>query len=238
MRPGGDFTSEDAQLLPDLFHALNQPLTTLQCCLELCLPPANRLDKRVRRHLRLALRQVESVVRVTGNIRELVNPQAMEVIREETDFNDCVREMAADLSPVAESENKKISLRVRYCGPVNIAANRLREVLFRVIEFAIHRARTSTTINVSAKRRENAAVLTIGFVGSGSPTTTVGKLKTHHDEAPQDRVDLAIAGRIIAAAEGDLEVEKHSNRYALKFRLPVAAQEPALALAHQFRRRA
>ena len=61
---------EREELITELFHELSQPLTTLTCCLEVCLqkPRGGR-----RRDLRIALQQAQTITRLTAQLRELVD---------------------------------------------------------------------------------------------------------------------------------------------------------------------
>ena len=236
MNAPDDLTCEDGVLLPDLFHALSQPLTSLHCCLELCLRPANRLDKRIRQNLRVALQQAESIILLVSSIQVLVDTRAVEAIPEEINFGEFLHEMSDVLSSLAEAGKKDFFLVIDECGPVNIAANRLYEVLFRVTEFAIRQARAHTSVKLSANRKDNAVVLTIRFTGRRSAGTTASTRRTCADRELQDRLHLAIARRIVAGGGGVLRLGKHSNRYAIEVRLPTVAREPALPLTRRLRR--
>ena len=58
-------------LIHDIFHDLNQPLTALHCCIELCINDANLAQKR-RRDLRLALREINTVCDLTEKLERAV----------------------------------------------------------------------------------------------------------------------------------------------------------------------
>ena len=62
--------SEREELIGELFHELSQPLTTLTCCLEVCLQKSRRSR---RRDLRIALAQAQTITRLTAQLRQLLD---------------------------------------------------------------------------------------------------------------------------------------------------------------------
>jgi len=75
-RPRGANTEQSyrngKQIIADIFHDLNQPLTTLHCCLELCINDPGLAAKH-RRDLEIALRQVDAIFDLTARLEHIVN---------------------------------------------------------------------------------------------------------------------------------------------------------------------
>jgi len=65
------------QLITEIFHQLTQPLTSLHCCLELCLNKMPHSSKS-RADLQIALQQAEKIAELTAQLRELVGPDNTE----------------------------------------------------------------------------------------------------------------------------------------------------------------
>lgn len=63
------------QLMAETFHDLTQPLTTLHCCLELCLTKI-RSSSQIRTDLQIALQQAQSIAALVAQLRELADPVA------------------------------------------------------------------------------------------------------------------------------------------------------------------
>jgi K+-sensing histidine kinase KdpD len=231
-----DFRNEDRKLLSDLFHALNQPLTSLHCCLELCVQPSNQLGRHLRRNLELALRQAQSVVLITKGIRELVSPLPVDVAHEAINLEDCLRETAADLELLAAAGKKRFKVTVHASCPVSIACHSLREALFRLIDFAIRHARAGTSIKLAVEQTGESAVLTILFAGHRRKKARASSRQSSVAQEPEDRLNLAIARRILTEAGCIFEAVSHSNSYRLLIRMPLVAREPAMPLTRRLRR--
>jgi hypothetical protein len=65
-------TSGGEEIITALFHELSQPLTILNCCLELSLRNPQVRGKH-RRELRIALQQAQTITRLTTQLREVVD---------------------------------------------------------------------------------------------------------------------------------------------------------------------
>ena len=130
---------ERRELLSELFHALNQPLTTLRCALELSLQRPHS-EEEYRYTMEAALQQAENVTRLTCGIRELLegddpgdHPQAVAL-------DASVQEAVLDWLPVAEAA--QITLLAQNLSPcqVRFEPQRLRRALFHLQEFVLHSA--------------------------------------------------------------------------------------------------
>ena len=75
-QPRGATTDEDyhdrEQLIADIFHDLNQPLTALHCCIELCINDTHLASKH-RRDLKIALQQIDTIFDLTARLEHVVN---------------------------------------------------------------------------------------------------------------------------------------------------------------------
>jgi hypothetical protein len=158
-RPG-NATLKGRSPLAHLLHALNQPLTGLQCSLELAAAgprPAEQYVRTLRESLEL-----------TGRMRILV-----EAIREVADtepadrdqfepllLDELLRGTVTDLLPVAESKGVRLLLSRR--APLLVRADRrsLATLLFRLLDSALSLAAPGSDLRiVAAPDREQAALV-------------------------------------------------------------------------------
>jgi C4-dicarboxylate-specific signal transduction histidine kinase len=124
--------------LARLLHALNQPLTGLQCSMEVALASPRTLEQYaegLREGLELTARMralVEAIREVTdGDEENADEPEA-------TDLKTVLREVANDLGPVAEAHGVGITLE---CSAdrslrVRVGRRRLTSLIFRTLEAA------------------------------------------------------------------------------------------------------
>jgi len=150
--------------LAHLLHALNQPLTGLQCSLELAVAGPRPTEQYIR-----ALREG---LELTGRMRILVeaireiadaqpsDPEEFEPVR----LDQLLRSTAADLLPVAAARGVRLAL--EHLSPENQAAlpvradhRSLATLLFRFLESALSLAREGTEFRIAASAEPGHAAL-------------------------------------------------------------------------------
>ena len=218
-------------VLADLFHALSQPLTMLQCCLSGSLQRPQSAE-RYRKDLQIALRQIELVVFLTSAIRELMGgevgsqPQAC-------DLKSCVKEVVDDLLPIAKSAKLKVSL-TGHSVPclVKLEAAGFRQALYYVMEAAVSyaRPRSALTIDVSGTKSEVRFALRISVPARKPPTVCLQPGATDIASLRR-RVTLAIARRTVESAAGGFRIRRGPRSMTFSIRLPRFPREPSLPLA-------
>jgi hypothetical protein len=137
--------------LAHLLHALNQPLTGLQCSLELAaasLRRAEDYDLTLRGALELTAR-MRILVEAIRELTEMQPPDAE--ASEEFDFDALLRDTVNDLLPVAESKN--VDLQLVSEAPLRLCADRryLSGLIFRWCEAALSLAESSLQITVTTE---------------------------------------------------------------------------------------
>jgi uncharacterized membrane protein len=100
--PQNQSTDEYRLLLAELFHRLNQPLTTLNCCLELSLKKT-RASAKWRRDMRIALQQADNITQLMASLRELVSSGHTSDQFHKSALDLCLKETIEHLLPLAES---------------------------------------------------------------------------------------------------------------------------------------
>jgi C4-dicarboxylate-specific signal transduction histidine kinase len=154
--------------LAHLLHALNQPLTGLQCSLELAVAGPRPIEQYVR-----ALREG---LELTGRMRILV-----EAIREVADaqpsewedlkpllLDQLLRSTAADLLPVAEARGVRLVLEKLGALPLRADRRALEALLFRFLESALSLTREGSDLRIAATVELGHAILVVSW-NQGSP---------------------------------------------------------------------
>jgi signal transduction histidine kinase len=146
--------------LVHLLHALNQPLTGLQCSLELAVA-GPRPNEQYVRTLREALELTGRMRILVEAIREVADaepPDAEE--REPLLLDDLLRSTVTDLLPVAETRGVHLLLVSRTPLPVRADRRSLAALLFRLLDSALSLARPGSDLRiVVAPDREQAALV-------------------------------------------------------------------------------
>jgi C4-dicarboxylate-specific signal transduction histidine kinase len=218
--------SEDSQLVADLFHALNQPITALRCSLELSLHRP-RTAEQYRETLQAAMQQAELIAGWAVGIRALLQADDAGDELQVLALDSFLRDAVADLQPVAESLQLEFGLHCDSAGCVLFEPQRLQQALSGVLDFAIGLSSAGATVMVDAHERDREAVIVLATspgaaaLGSGSawqPPKDAGRIL-------RQRLGLAIPRRIVAAAGGSLQAETSRAGLRIELCLPLV---PAL----------
>lgn len=155
--------------LAHLLHALNQPLTGLQCSLELAVAGPRPTEHYVRT-LREALELTQRMRILVEAIRELgdthpPDPQAVEPFLLDT----LLRSTVEDLLPVAETNSVRLVVVNQAELPVRADRRCLAPLLFRFLESALSLAREGTDLRIAAAPEKRCACLEVSWNPGPSP---------------------------------------------------------------------
>lgn len=138
--------------LAQLLHALNQPLTGLQCSMEVALA-APRTVEQYRQGLRDGLDLTARMRLLVDAVREVVNGQERAVAELEVfDLMILLRDTMTDLAPVAEQ--KRIRSTVCVAGAALVQAERQRwaGLLFQSLEAVISLAAADSELAIAIQK--------------------------------------------------------------------------------------
>jgi len=219
---------EYQQLMTDMFHDLSQPLSTLTCLVEVNLLLSRPL-KQLRRDLKIALQQVRSIVQLFRNLRELWEAGNVQQDQQVFSLTGCLREVLADLLPVAKSTHVKVTLTSGSDCLVNFQASRLRQALFHLLESALGASPASAKVKITAGEENDGVRVTVEVSlvgGAGSKAQDSGSTAESAERKQREfkrRLGLAIARRIFETADGSLHAEGSGERLWLEVRLPLVS---------------
>jgi K+-sensing histidine kinase KdpD len=224
------------RLVSDIFHDLSQPLSTLTCLLEINLL-LSRTPKQWRHDLKIALRQAHSIVRHFRALRELWEAGNAQSNQQKSSLTGCLREVVADLLPVAESTRVRLSLTcssaISSSGcTVKFDASRLRQGLTHLLEFAIESCHAGAYVKITADEDDEGAQVRVAISAveaSGAEVPNGGKAVESGEWDARDlkrRQGLAVAWRIFESAGGRLQAESSGDQLWLELCLPWASCPP------------
>ena len=210
-------TTADPELVSEIFHALSQPLTVLECGLEMSL----RQDKTVAQ-LR---KRMESLLAAAQVLHQRL--LELRALRDANDAGDTavpvglerlLLRLREDFAPTANSVNVTLSVTCR-SEFVRGNAARLRDGFFHLFEFVVHNCPAGGTVHVIAQRR-SPAELEIRFDSCGPPGAAPSE--PVHAEICKD-LALRIAQRSFQAVGGALEFsQERPGQIAAVVMLPLA----------------
>ncbi len=226
IRPSLTPRSDRKELISDLFHALNQPLTTLRCSLELTLHQPVRAAEQYREALNHALDHAEQVVRLVSGIRELVEVDEPGAESEVLELDSYLQHAVMDLLPVAEAAGVRISLRRSSSCYVLFERQRLRRALFHLLECVLGSCNSGSVVNIEADEQNGEAVIALRVslnTALGAVQPLDGRDREFEKRELARRLGLAMARGIFESAGGRLHAETSTETLFLELRLPMAS---------------
>ena len=154
--------------LAHLLHALNQPLTGLQCSLELASSVPRSSEQQVRT-MREALALTARMRVLVEALRELVHSSEATEKNSDLDLDAVLADCVGQLRPMAESRG--VGFRVTSGDALSIEAgrNRIATVLLRTIGAACSLCRESTDLEIKAGAKDDSAAVTISWTPGPAP---------------------------------------------------------------------
>jgi len=199
--------------LAQLLHALNQPLTGLQCSMEVALAAPRKQEQYVQ-GLREGLELTGRMRALVGAIREVVGlEEANDDELETTELMTVMREVLDDLGPVAEVKSVRMMLdcSADFSSRVRVGQRRLSSLLFRMLESALSLA-------------ERGSALRIGCGGDGAGDGVWIRMGWHLGPRPSEfsRPELGLLVARAGWERGDAtwERQRTGNLETVMVRLP------------------
>jgi signal transduction histidine kinase len=148
----GSMRSSTRSPMEQLLHALNQPLTGLQCSMEVALAGVRTPEQYVQ-GLHEGLELTERMRALVDALREVVDGEKEKHDESETktiDLKALLREVLDDLEPVAEMKRVRIELDWTAASSLAVQAGRQRlgTVVFRLVESALALADPGSALRI------------------------------------------------------------------------------------------
>ena len=208
---------EQESLLPELLHALNQPLTSLRCSLEVTLLQPRDSDE-YRRRLRESLKLTEDITVLACGIRELIDVEQPIAKPRVVSLDKILQFSARELMPLADAEGVSISV---LCTPPLTALGdeqQLSTAIIYLLSFLLNRSSKGGEVNVQAKR--DGEEIALAFELSEGVTQGSGSKPPAQPGAARAYLRLLVARRIFEVAGGTVRVDLDSKRGSIRIRLP------------------
>jgi signal transduction histidine kinase len=205
--------------LAHLLHALNQPLTGLQCSLELAMAGARPTDQYVRT-LREGLELTGRMRILVEAVRELADLQQSDWEGSDSEeaepflLDALLRDSVNDLLPVAEAKGVHFSLASTAPLPVRAGRRHLATLLFRSLESALSLTRRGGDFRITATPDRAQACLALSW-NQGPPP--------EHSPFSRQELGLLIAQAGWERAGAEWTQERADTTQTCTVRLPLAS---------------
>ena len=204
--------------LAHLLHALNQPLTGLQCSLELAVA-SPRTSEQYRDTLRDGLELTARMRILVEAIRELAEAESPEPeVIEILSLGSLLRQTVEDLLPVAETKRVQISFSGSVPLPVRAVRQMLPTLIFRFLESALSLTEAGGVLCIATEQQREEGRIAVSW----------NEAKRLPEYSPFSRPEL---GLLIASAGwkrmgADCVSERTDNVHKATVRFPLALNPP------------
>jgi signal transduction histidine kinase len=218
---GAEADTQAAQrsFVSEVFHNLSQPLTALQCSLELSLFRDQTMAE-LRASVETALQNAECLRQRLRLLRELSEANDPGDFSQALDLNALLRELQEELLPLCESASQKFELQFE-CDAIRVRGNKtkLMRGLFYLLEYLLRYSAPGSMLGLQVRSADpGQAEITIAT----SSCLPIGPSAENQAAAPQP-CEIEIARRSFQAVGGDfLLVSSEASRSVWQAILPIA----------------
>lgn len=209
--------------LAHLLHALNQPLTGLQCSLELAVAGRRRPEEYVRT-LREALDLTERTRVLVEAIRELTDAQPTAEVEETFQFHELLRDTADDLRPVAAALGVRLVLVSSLPLSVKTDRRSMATLVFRLLESALALTQTGSDLQIVVAPELEQLCLVVSWKQGATP---------QHSPFSRQELALLIAQAGFERAGGEWNHTREGTTQSCTVCLPLASGLSQFNLADQ-----
>src|SRR5271166_6715180 len=195
-----EFTAKEAAdqggFVSDALHKLSQPLTALQCSLELSLI-RDQTSAEFRASVEAALENADRLRQSLLLLRELNDADDPGDISAPIDLQHLLQELREDLLPVVESAGGRFDVN---CDPVQIRGNgtKLTRAFFYLLEYLLRSSGASLSVHVRQTNRPQVEIRITSDRAASSAAST------DYLSEPISAGEVEIARRTFRAVGGDL----------------------------------
>ncbi len=212
-------SGDEHAFIAEIVHHLSQPLTALQCSLELSLFRDQTIDE-LRGSVEAALQNAECLRQRLRLLRELNQADDPGDLSQPTDLPGLLRDLREELLPLFESAGQKFQLQVDR-GPLPVRGNKakLMRALFYFLEYLFRYSARGTTLAVRVcPGKGGQAEISI----TASSCLPLGSA-VENESGPQCSCEIEIARRSFRALGGNFaEVSSASAQSVWTATLPLA----------------
>jgi hypothetical protein len=212
-------------VLGDLLHSLSQPLTTLQCSLELSI---DQVAEQQQNSVASALQQTEKVIGMIQLMREYLDAEQPLRGTEVVALDPALRGLIEELASIAAVRDIKLRLAGKCAATLPLPEARLRLALQYLITALIEAQPFGG--KVMLRLGEGPAGAVLRAEGSCCPQSEGGRAANSGQEPPAlRRVRRQIAVRVLEGAGASLVVANNHRGEPIAFvlRLPPTITSPA-----------
>jgi two-component system phosphate regulon sensor histidine kinase PhoR len=222
------------EFVANVSHELKSPLTSIRSLTETLSEGAVDDPGHNRRFVQMIDQDAERLSRLIDDLLALsqIESQAVPLKADVVKLKSVAESVLTALQPPLTQHRLAARLEIPADVAVRADPDRLRQVVFNLVDNAIKYNREGGTITISARRQDSWVTVTVTDTGIGIPTEDLPRIferfyrvdKARSRELGGTGLGLSIVKHIVEAHGGTVSVESELNRgSSFSFTIPVAS---------------
>lgn len=211
---------KQTEFVQNASHELRTPLTIIQAKQELLLQEPNKkiIDKS--EDINLALKETRRLSKLIKELMVLARSDSdnYELKKEDTNIDKLIKEVIVPYIDLAQIQEKKITLDLKYKKQINIDREKINQLLIIILDNAIKYTSENETINVATYQKDGKFILEIADTGIGISDEALSHIfdRFYREDKARSRqtggngLGLSIAKTIVGAHNGNIKIV-HNN---------------------------
>lgn len=207
--------NKQTEFVQNASHELRTPLTIIQAKQELLLDePQSKIIDKVE-EINTTLNETRRMARLVKDLMQLAKADSdkIELDKEETNIDELITEITKPFVEMAEVQNKKFNLDLKYGKNINIDKNKIHQVLVIILDNCLKYTENENEILVETYEKDSKCVIQIKDTGIGISDEGINHIfdrfyredKARSRETGGSELGLSIANHIIELHGGNIK---------------------------------
>ncbi|MBR3002003.1 MAG: sensor histidine kinase [Clostridia bacterium] len=213
---------KQTEFVQNASHELRTPLTIIQAKQELLLdePQAKIIDKV--EEINTSINETRRMARLVKDLMQLAKADSnkIELDKEATDIDGLISEITKPFTEMAEVQNKKFNLDLKYGKNISIDKNKIHQILVIILDNALKYTEADDEISVITYEKDSKCVIDIKDTGIGISDDGIEHIfdrfyredKARSRETGGSGLGLSIASHIVELHGGTIKAMHNGNK--------------------------
>lgn len=222
LKPLKDNLERQMEFVQNVSHELRTPLTIIQAKQELLLQEPNKkvIDKS--EDIILTLNETKRLSKMIKDLMLLsrADSNRINLQKENINIDEFIKNLVTPYSEIAEFENKKINLNLKYNMDIEIDSSKIYQLIIILLDNAIKYTEDGDIIEIRTELKENKCVIEVADTGIGVSDEGLKRIferfyrenKDRNRETGGSGLGLSIANYIVTAHNGTIKASHNKPK--------------------------